>query len=128
VGITVDWYNADKTVLLQIYENTWKWEEYISSFEKIARLAGEASYPIGIIADVGGIRHIPARAVTHGSWALRSLPSNVALSVVVTPSASTLALLKMIQTITQYDKIRLAATREEARVLLQAVLHEDAPR
>lgn len=95
-------------MLLQVYEQTWQWGEYRASFEQITQLAGEVSYPIGIIADVGGIRRIPAQAVLHGSWALRSLPSNVALSIVVTPSAFTLSLLQMIQTLTRYDKIRLA--------------------
>jgi hypothetical protein len=120
VGISVYWDNAEKTILRQDYSQMWEWHEYEASFAQIRELASEVDHPIGIIADLGSIGRIPPDAIMHGSRAVRELPDNVSLCVVVTPSQLVMTLLRAIRAATRYEKIRVAGTIEDARLSIQA--------
>lgn len=119
--ISVYWDNTEKTILRQDYGTTFDWHEYEESFAQIRRLASEVDHPIGIIADLGRIGRIPPDALMHGSRAIRELPANVSLCVVVTPSQLAMTLLRTIRVATRYEKIRVAGNIEDARLSIQAV-------
>jgi hypothetical protein len=119
VSITVDWHNPQKTILRQVYDATWSWDEYVASFRRIGALAAEVDHPIGIIAETGAVRHIPRHAIMYGSRAVKHLPPNVYLAVIVSPSAFVISMMTIIAKITRY-RWRTAATVEEAQAILES--------
>jgi hypothetical protein len=128
VGIDVYWDNAEKTILHQDYGATWGWQDYEAAFAQVHQFAGEIDHPFGIIADVGLVSSIPPDAIKHGSRAVRELPDNVSLCVVVTPSRLTMMLLQVIRAATRYEKIRIASSVEEARHLIEAKIDVSNPK
>jgi hypothetical protein len=123
VSINVYWDNAEKTILRQDYDASWSWDEYDESFAEIRRLVDEAQHPVSIIAELARIRMIPPNAIMHGTRAVRELPAEVNLCVVVMPSRLAMTLLQAIQTVTRYEKIRVASSLEDAFRIIAAETH-----
>jgi hypothetical protein len=115
MGLDVYWEDQQKMIIRQVYDLTWTWDEYLAAFEKIRQLGQEVNYPIGMISEIGQIRSVPPNAILYGAKGIRSLPTNLVLTVMVTSSPLALSLLKLILTATQFKNIETAATVEEAR-------------
>lgn len=97
---------------------TWTWDEYLAAFEKIRQLGSEVDYPIGLIAELGNIRSVPPNAIVYGARGIRSLPTNIVLSVMVTPSTLAQSLLKVILSATQFSNVQTAKSVDEARRMI----------
>jgi hypothetical protein len=118
MGLHVYWENDQKMIIRQVYDLTWTWDEYLAAFAKIRQLGQEVDYPIGMISELGNIRSVPPNAILYGARGIRSLPSNIVLTVMVTPSHLAQSLLKIILTATQFKNIETAQTVETAREMI----------
>jgi hypothetical protein len=118
MGLHVYWENDQKVIIRQVYDLTWTWDEYLAAFEKIRQLGGEVNCPIGMISELGNIRSVPPNAILYGARGIRSLPSNIVLTVMVTPSQLAQSLLKVILKATQFKNIQTAQTVEDARQMI----------
>src|SRR4051812_44265687 len=105
MGLYVYWEDQQKIIIRQVYDLTWTWDEYLAAFEKIRQLGQEVDYPIGMISEIGQIRSVPPNAILYGAKGIRSLPTNLVLTVMVTSSPLALSLLKLILTATQFKNI-----------------------
>lgn len=119
MAITVEWDSPQKTIIRHVYGATWEWNEYVTSFEQIAALAAEIDYPVGVLAETAAIKRIPANSIFYGSRAIRNLPPNVLLYVVVSPSPLTLSIVRAIRKITGYP-LEVASNDEAARRVIEA--------
>jgi hypothetical protein len=121
--ITVEWDNAQKTIIRQIYSPTWEWDEYLASFARINQLADEVDHLIGVVAEAGGILRIPPNAVMYGSRAIGNLPPNVIAYVAVTPSRLSLSIIKVIRVVTRFN-LQVTSSVEAARAMIEAQIDE----
>ena len=125
MGLHIYWEDDQKIIIRQVYDLTWTWDEYLAAFEKIRQLGNEVDYPIGMISEIGNIRSVPPNAILYGARGIRSLPSNIILTVMVTSSPLALSLLKVILTATQFKNIQTAATVADARRMINDKLNTD---
>src|SRR4051812_8882902 len=105
MGLHVYWENEQKIIIRQVYDMTWTWDEYLAAFEKIRQLGREVDYPIGMISQLGNIRNVPPNAIVYGARGIRSLPPNIVLTVMVTPSQLAQSLLNIIMKVAQFKNI-----------------------
>ena len=103
MSISTVWDSDLKRIILQKYDLKWDWNDYQHAFEITRQLAHEVEYPIGLIAEVADMKHIPSEAIIHGARAINSLPQNIALSVVITRSVLAKSILNIILMATQYE-------------------------
>jgi hypothetical protein len=120
MGLHVFWEDETKQIIRQVYDMTWTWDEYLAAFERIRQLAGEVDYPIGMVSQLDNIRNVPPNAILYGARGIRSLPSNLILTVMVTPSSLAHSLLKLILMAGQFENITTAKSVEEAHRLIAA--------
>jgi len=118
MGLRIYWEDEQKVIIRQVYDMTWTWEEFLAAFEKIRQLGAEVNYPIGLIAELGNIRSVPPNAIVYGARGIRSLPNNIILSVMVTPSTLAQSLLKVILSATQFPNIQTATSVDEAHRMI----------
>ena len=118
MGLHVYWEDEQKIVIRQVYDMAWTWDEYLVAFAKIRQFGNEVSYPIGLIAELGNIRSVPPNAVVYGARGIRSLPSNIVLSVMVTPSQLAQSLLRIILVAGQFKNVTTAPSVDQARLMI----------
>lgn len=123
MGLHIFWDDEQKLILRQAYDLTWTWEEYLAAFAKIRELASEVDYPIGMISEIGMIKSVPPNAILYGARGIRSLPSNIVLTVMVTESQLALSFLNIILTATQFKNIETAKTAETANRMIMDKLN-----
>lgn len=122
MGLRVYWEDEQKIIIRQVYDLTWTWDEFLAAFAKIRQLGNGVDYPIGMISEIGQIRTVPPNAIIYGSKGIRSLPSNIHLTVMVTSSTIALSLLRVILVAGQFQNIQTASTVETARQMITAKL------
>ncbi len=120
MGVHIFWEDETKQIIRQVYDITWTWDEYLAAFEKIRQLASEVDYPIGMISELDNIKHVPPNAILYGARGIRSLPTNLMLTVMVTPSSLAHSLLKLILIAGQFENVITAKSVEEAHRLIMA--------
>jgi len=118
MGLRVYWEDEQKIIIRQVYDLTWTWDEFLAAFENIRQLAREVDYPIGMISEIGHIRSVPPNAIVYGARGIRSLPTNIDLTVMVTSSLLALSLLRVILNVGQFQNIQTASTVEDARQMI----------
>ncbi len=118
MGLHIYWEDEQKVIIRQVYDMTWTWDEYLEAFEKIRQLGNEVDYPIGLIAELGNIRSVPPNAIVYGARGIRSLPSNIVLSVMITPSLLAKSLLNIILKASQLKNVQTAPTVDDARLMI----------
>ena len=122
MDIHVYWEDDQKIIIRQVYDMTWTWEEFVAAIEEIRRLESEVAHPIGMISEIGRIKSVPSNAILHGSRAIRRLPEDIVLTVVVTTSPLILSLLSVILTLTQFKNIKTAPSVTVARLMIMRKL------
>lgn len=120
MGLHVFWEDETKQIIRQVYDMAWTWDEYLAAFESIRELASEVDYPVGMISELGNIKNVPPNAILYGARGIRSLPSNLTLTVMVTPSSLAHSLLKLILMAGQFENVVTAKSVEEAHRLIAA--------
>lgn len=120
MGLPVFWEDETKQIIRQVYDITWTWDEYLAAFEKIRQLASEVDYPVGMISELDNIKNVPPNAIIYGACGIRSLPINLILTVMVTPSSLAHSLLKLILMAGQFENVITAKSVEEAHRLIAA--------
>lgn len=118
MGLHIYWEDEQKIIIRQVYDMTWTWDEYLAAFAKIRQFGNEVNYPIGLIAELGNIRNVPPNAVIYGARGIRSLPSNIVLSVMVTPSQLAQSLLRIILIAGQFKNVETAPSVDQARLMI----------
>lgn len=52
MGISIEWYDDDKTIILQTYDGNWTWNEFKEILVvQVPAMMGEVSHPVSIFAD-----------------------------------------------------------------------------
>ena len=83
--IKVDWYNPEKTIILQKREPGWTWQDFDVAVDQYVSLAGSVDHNVAIIVDSLDAPQSPTSSVlAHYQRADRLKPDNLVLMVIVT--------------------------------------------
>lgn len=119
--IQAKWNNDEKTVLRYDFEGRWTWDEYFGVMAQITNMMKSVDHRVDAIANMKpGIMPTSGSAMSSARSALRKLPPNCGVVVVVTNSfiSAMLALFK------QFDRdlgklLRGATSVEEAHRIIE---------
>lgn len=122
MGVTVEWDNAQHTILRYTFTGQWTWEEFAAAFAEARALAKPVRHPVYYILDVRAMTAMPSGALArlrnihlhhHGedfvSVVVGSDPTIEALYILLTRTYKAIA-----------KRYQFAETLEEARALLRA--------
>jgi hypothetical protein len=77
MGVSVEWANAEKTVILWTITGQWTWTEFDAGYEKMRQKAASVSHTVDSIYDLRESILIPADVTTHVKFAFPHKPSNL---------------------------------------------------
>ena len=118
--IHLSWDDADQTILLAESAGTWTWEEYHEALSRIAELIRSVNHRVDLVTvrRADSIRP-PGSALPHYQRAMRVLPSNTGLNVILNTSTIARTVVSIF--------LRLYGSRTSGMVVLAGSL-EDARR
>lgn len=125
MGITVDWDNAEKTVVRFIYSGNWTWEEFYTTIRNANALMDTVDKPCVSIIDMRDSKFMPAGALVHIRNVIRMSMShnNSGISVFLDAQLIVKAMIEVLRKsfpdILQNTNWIYAKTLEEARTLAE---------
>lgn len=123
MAIEVNWYNEEKTIILEAYSKDWTWEEFYELRNTVPPMMSEVQRTVHVIADFGENLAIPrGNAMIHARNVLESFPDNWGMLIMITNSAMINAFsnlfLKVFPALGQ-NKIHLVKSIDEALELIR---------
>lgn len=116
MGITVEWDNPEKTILLFTNVGDQTWEEFFTAVKQTNEMIRSVPHNVDLIIDGRELKSIPPSAMTNFRNALNSLPTTTRVVGVVT-SPFLRAIGNIMQKITKVGMVSVA-TLEEARAIV----------
>ena len=119
--IHIKWDNDEKTILRYDFEGRWTWDEYFSVMKQLTAMMASVEYRVDAIANMKpGIMPTSGSAMSSARTALRKLPPNCGVVVVVTNSFIS----AMLSVFKQFDReigkmLRGTTSLEEAYQVIQ---------
>ncbi len=84
--IKVEWYNPEKTIILQKREPGWTWADFDAAVDQYAALVRSVDHRVAIICDCLDAPNPPSSsALGHYRRAAELKPENLVLMVIVSP-------------------------------------------
>lgn len=65
MGIKVNWYDKDKTIVRYEFEGQWRWDDLHEAIKQVNALLESVNHPVYIIIDVTEGTIVPAGAFSH---------------------------------------------------------------
>lgn len=123
--ITVDWDDAEQTILLIALTGTWDADDFRDGIEAIRRNLQEATHPVDLLVCVTdkALMNPPGWVIRIGRDALLGAPMNTGMLVITPNNTAILAFTEIgIQLLgNRYTgKLHTAATVDDARRLIRA--------
>ena len=85
--VTLEWFNADKTILLETFEGSWTLQDYYDLVDRAADRLATVEHPVHIIVEATRSATLPAQMTSGMRYALRKLPPNQGIVVFVGANA-----------------------------------------
>ena len=122
MGITISWGNAEKTVILQVFDGRWTWEEFYNTGRQIQTMIREVDHEVHVLSDMTNSGALPVGgAISHANNMMKQFPENGGLLIIISDK---LFIRSMANTFSRVfsgsvgEKVRAAATIEEAYQLI----------
>src|SRR5690606_30228492 len=113
MGITAEWDNPEKTVILFTNAGNQTWEEFFAGVKKVNEMINSVDHKVDLIIDGRELKSIPPSAMTHFRNALNTLPPTTrVIGVVNNPFVRAIG--NVMQKISKTKMISVS-TLEEAR-------------
>jgi len=81
--VKVDWYNAERTIMIYTFVGRWTWEEFYPVFDKMLRDMDTVSHKIDFIMDMLQSEYIPFGAIFHLKRAADTRHPNLGMVIYV---------------------------------------------
>lgn len=115
MGITAEWDNPEKTVILFTNAGNQTWEEFFAGVKKVNEMINSVDHKVDLIIDGRELKSIPPSAMTHFRNALNTLPPTTrVIGVVNNPFVRAIG--NVMQKISKTKMISVS-TLEEARAI-----------
>lgn len=119
---SVDWENAEKTIIRQRLMGDWTFEEYMASARQTQAMTGSVSHTVHVIIDFSESQSHPTKMLAAGTTLDRNFPANQGLLFSVQCPPYIRALFEVMSKL--YPKIGQNSfevhTVEEALAIIQA--------
>lgn len=84
MSVLVDWFNSEKTIILQTFEGKWTWEEFNKACATAAELMRTVEHEVHLVSDfIPSISMPVGGAIRHAQNVTSQYPSNWGLLVVI---------------------------------------------
>ena len=117
--VSIQWDNADKTIIYARYEH-WSWDDFYNAVKESADLSLTVEHHVDIIAHLTDSVIPRGSAFSHSGAALKQNNDKLGLIVVVTSNSFILSLMQASSRIVPgwQKKYRISSTLEIARELI----------
>ncbi len=123
MSVTVEWANAQKSIVLYTFKEQWGWDEFYARWDWLKTALDASDHPVSIIMDLRGTRYVPPDSFKHLRAILEQIHPNFSRA---TAYVGLGALSMMYNTVLRQLNPKLVEdyqaffvpTLEEARVLL----------
>jgi hypothetical protein len=114
--VTLDWDNADKTILRLTLMDNWEWEDLTVISPVAIALLGSVEHAVHVLVDHAQTDHLARGGLTHAVGLMDLLPSNLGSVIIVTHILPLRRVVKTIGYITggRGHKLSSVATFDEA--------------
>lgn len=120
---TVEWDNADKTIIRVAYQPHWTWSDFYQANMQVAEMMKSVTQQVHVIADYTEAPSIPlGGAITHARNVVKAYPANWGLLLIVTPNTLVVRLVSIFRRTFTRDmgaKTFSAATLEDAYKIIE---------
>ncbi len=101
MGISVNWDNDDKQIILVTYHQPWNWEDFETSLAEISTLLRSVPHMVDLIVDVQDGGELPRDALSRFRRMTEKVPPNQKRLVLVGGDAFDKALMHTVQKTTR---------------------------
>ena len=119
----VFWESDEKTILIREFPESWSWNEYTASVQKMQHMLREVSHNVIILKDCRKLRVLPRDSMTYFREGNRNIPTHVLMRILVTHSTLLQTLIATLQRIAPEDFANYCSVykMEDAQRLIQDV-------
>ncbi len=118
--ITLQWHNADQTILFCRVEGEWNWTDFRQAFVASSEAIQSLEHVVHVMIEmVHGVACPPASPFPHLGRALRQLPANLGLLTIITQKSfvkMTVAIVTKMHE--QQDRFFVVTSSDEAEAIL----------
>jgi hypothetical protein len=120
--ITVEWDNADKTIIRWDFVGIWEWQEVYAAAEMSGRLRNEVTHSVSVILNLEKATNMKQGALTHTKTVLSFNPDNRDLVIAAGPSAFLHSMVEIFRkmNVSMADKFLGVDSVKEARKVIAA--------
>lgn len=94
----INWYDADKTIILMKFSAYWRWEEYYVAFTDIIKpMIASVDHTVHLIPDLLESKQKPLDGVHHAYTVLSNMPPNLGEVIVVSHNGFIAMLVRVFQ-------------------------------
>ncbi|MEO8395982.1 MAG: hypothetical protein ABI700_23505 [Chloroflexota bacterium] len=84
MGISVDWHNADQTIIRYRFEGKWVWDEFYPCWDWVREAMASVDHSVAMIIDMHETHHIPTNSMVHlRAVVQRSNPNYAGITVMI---------------------------------------------
>lgn len=65
MGVTVEWANAEKTIVLYTFKDPWNWDEFYTCWDWLKAALDASEHKVSILMDLSATRTIPPDSLKH---------------------------------------------------------------
>jgi hypothetical protein len=123
MGISVDWDNNEKTIILWTFSDPWTWEDFRVGFDRSYLLMRSVHHTVHILADARTVTKVPSgNILSNIRMLITRYPANLGLHVAVSENVMIRALGEMVGRLVPKSTghgIHTVPTLDEAYQLLE---------
>lgn len=82
--ITLEWDNAEKTILRYTFQGNWNWDDYLEYLAIGRKMMAEVEHEVSILNDMRQMTQLPPNFVNTARNVITSRPDNTGLAVFLT--------------------------------------------
>lgn len=121
VGLTLQWYNDEKTIIYQSNDGDWTWDEFHAQQVLVNQMIESIHHRVDIIMDTlpNKTGKIPPNAALHFRNAIRNRHPNAGLLIIVGVHPLIQVMVNVVRAVTRSNTIAIAISMERALALIE---------
>jgi len=97
--VTIDWFDAEKTAIVQTFVGDWTWEEHFEVIEEFREMMETVDHVVDYVANFEKVQGVPKGTLTNFRNALKNSHPRTGMIVVISTNRFVNALLKTLTTL-----------------------------
>ncbi len=119
--ITVDWDDAEQTIIRYTFQSPWTWDEYQAAIDRAWELARSVDHPTDTITDMSHSRLMPDNLFRNIKQSVVEIPDSTRTVVLIGGGMFVSIALGVLRRVyrSNMEKFFIAGTLDEARALIR---------